>query len=472
MTQSLSRFLAEARYIALQVVLALAQRGLPTPASFYLTERNNLVWLVVVLDLAQLAGRLEGYISADTQHQISTMVGGKPLFLSNSSGLRYLILLTPPPTLPDSIAFPADFGLHSLPLGLSLAGPVALVTPRNLLICGEPGSGKSTLLESIVHAALRNGWMLYFADPDGHTFNPDVFDRLAAQSVAQSPAEVQDLVEWIDGELLRRQGLFRTANNNGLPPADLDAYNQVSPRPLRRMLLLVDEANSYFDRKAILESLTDLARRGRKWGLAIVLAGHNWRAADVPRSLSAMFPVRVSFRVSDDTTATVVLGSRRWGKLAQQLHRPGRSILLLDGQYRLIQAYRLSPEQAHDLAGPVDPPNPLNALEQALVTHALLHLDGRFIVNQLASAFAGQGVTSHQVKTLAAAWERRGWLTAPQHATDGRKVTDELASLAGFSRTGAQAAQGRTGALSPAQALRQSAHIDPAAHIPCAQPPS
>jgi len=447
-----ARYEAEARYCARLVLKALAQRGLQPSVSFYLTERNNLVWLAAVLNLSQFDGRMEGYVSSETLHQLSTMLQGKLVFLSNSTGLRYLILLSPPPVLPETVTLPNEISPNSLPLGAGLAGPVALPVPRNMLICGEPGSGKSTFLECIQHTAFRHQWEVYFIEPDGHTFNPDRLDSLAARPVAQSPKEALALLEHLEGELARRQALFRAAAYQGLPPADLDAYNQAVAPALRRMLVLVDEANSYFDSKAFLEKLTDLARRGRKWGLTFGLAGHNWRAADVPRSLSAMFPVRVSFRVADDTTATIVLGSRRWGKLAQELRLPGRAIVLIDGQYRLIQAYRLSAEQAGSLVEQVTPIAPLTPIEQALVRYALERLEGRFIVNRLAQALAEQGVTHHQVQKIAEQFEQRGWLTQPQHATDARRITPQLASLAGVTRTGVQAVQGHTGPAPSVQA--------------------
>ena len=452
-----THFLAEARYCARLIAHTLTQRGLRANLAFYLTERRGLVWLAVVLNLTQLEGRLEGFISSDTLHHLSTALHGKPVFLSNSTGLRYMILLTPLPKLPDSIPYPDVFEKNSLPLGVGLAGPVTLPAPRNILICGEPGSGKSNLLESVLHAALQSGSMLYFADPDGHTFNPDRLNSLAAQPVAQSPSELLALLTQIEAELLRRQALFRSALQNGLPPADLEAYNMVAKEPLPRMLLLVDEANSYFDHKAIVEKLTDLARRGRKWGLAIVLVGHNWRAKDVPRALSAMFPVRISFRVSDDTTATVVLGSRHWGKEAQSLRQPGRGVLYLNGQYSIFQAYRLTAEQAVSTQ-PVDL-NPLSEVERALVAYALEQLEGRFIVNRLAQAMAGraQPISHHQVQKIAEQFERRSWLTKPQHATDARRITPELARLAGVARTGVQAVQAHTGAVTHVQEFVQVA---------------
>ena len=456
---NLNRFLAEARHCARLVIEALVQRGLHCTLIFYLTERNGLVWLAVVFDLPYLQGRLESFVSSETIHHISTTLHGKPVYLSNSTGLRYMILLTPIPRLPGSIPFPEQFELGAIPLGVSLSGPVLLSGMRNTLICGEPGSGKSNLLEGIAAAAHRSGMALYFVDPDGHTFNPDILDTFASEPVAQSPQDFLELLEKLNAELLRRQGLYRSVTVDGQPPADLQAYNhQVATQPLPRLVVLVDEANSYFEHKEILELLTDLARRGRKWGLAIVLAGHNWRAKDVPRGLSSMFTVRISFRVADDTSGVVVLGSRRWGKEAQRLRQPGRGILLLDGQYSIFQAYYLQPEQARALWNKPVEVDPLTPTEKALVSYAWQHLNGRFIVNRLAQAFAGQGVTHHQIQKLAEQFERRGWLSQPAHATDARRITPELCSLAGFTHTGVQAVQGRTGALGAVQEVVQAVH--------------
>lgn len=453
---TLGNYRAEANHCARTVIQTLTKRGLFAVLEFYLTERNGLVWLAVILDLSRLQGRLEGFVSAETLHHLSTVLQGKKVFLSNSTGLRYMILLTPVPRLPDSVPYPDLIDLNAIPLGVGLSGPILLPGMRNMLICGEPGSGKSNLLEGILIAALRSGMLLYLVDPDGITFNPDVLNALAAQPVAQSAQEFRVLLEKLAVELLRRQSLYHSVAVDGQPPANLEAYNRVASQPLPPILLLVDEANSYFDDKDILEKLTDLARRGRKWGLAVVLAGHNWRAKDVPRALSAMFPVRISFRVADDTSGVVVLGSRRWGKEAQHLRQPGRGILLLDGQYRIFQAYYLQPEQARaSLQQPVDI-DPLDPIEKTLVSYALQHLEGRFIVNRLAQSLAGQGITHHQVQKVAEQFERRGWLTKPGHATDARRITPELALLAGFSRTGVQAVQERTGSLQPVQETVQA----------------
>ena len=130
---------------------------------------------------------------------------------------------------------------------------------------------------------------------------------VAAAPVAEGPDELVGVLEMVDAEIDRRKALFSTVSDDGLPPADLDAYNRLALQPLPPIMLIVDEANSYFDHKNILVRLEDLSRRGRKWGVVIVLAAHNWRAKDVSRGLSAMFPTRVCFRVADDTSGAVAL---------------------------------------------------------------------------------------------------------------------------------------------------------------------
>ena len=455
---SINHFLDEAALYTQTVSRVLMQRGLlPEFEEIVLTERNGLVWLILILAVERLNGLLERYISRDTLHQISTALGGRWVFPSNSSGLRYLVLVSTPPQLPEQAPYPeAALDNGVFPLGVGLGGPIHLRLQRNLLVAGEPGSGKSNFELLLVLTALRHGQQVYLADPDVYTFNSDLFDPLAAQPVAQSHQELRGLIEHLEAELARRIALFQVLAQRGQPPADVEDYNRLADQPLQRVLFVVDEANSYFDHRDIQERLQDLARRGRKWGLVIVLAAHNWRAKDVSRSLSASFPNRVCFRVSDDTSGMVVLQSRISGKRAMGLRQPGRGILLLDGRTQVFQAYRAPEDHLLRLsAGQV--PAPLDNLECALVQYALEHLDGRFIVNQLAQVFAGQGMTSHQVKILAQTWERRGWLTSPAHATDARRLTPELCRLAGQERTGAQAAQERTGIAQVAQEKWQCA---------------
>lgn len=445
---NLSNYLPAARYCTQVVTQALLQRRLePAFQTIALTERNHLTWLILFLDVARLSGRLEAYCDPATLHHIRTLLRGKPVYLSNSTGLRFLVLLSNPPRLPERVAYPNTLERNVFMLGEGCFGPILVSGLRSILVSGEPGSGKSNYLEGLALTAHRHGWRLYLADPERSTF-PASWDGVVAAPVAESPAELLTLLETLQAELARRKALFQALP--GSPVSNLDEYNQAASQPLPRLLLVIDEANSSFDNKAIVSSLEDLARRGRKWGAVLALAAHSWRAADVSRGLSAMLPYRVCFRVADDTSGAVALGSRHWGQQAMKLRQPGRGILNLEGRFQIFQAPHVTPEQKLALAQPLETA-PLSPLEQALTAYALAHLDGKFIVNRLAAAFAGQGASHHQVQKIAGQFARRGWLTAPIHATDARSITPELAALAGQPRTGVQAVQGRTGTPSPVQ---------------------
>jgi len=110
------------------------------------------------------------------------------------------------------------------------------------------------------------------------------------------------------------------------------------------------------------------------------------------------------------------------------------------GRRQPFQAYHLPDERLREILGAArtgQPPSPLSDLEIELVRHAVAELGGRFIVNKLAAAMQGRA-SHHTIRTLAQAWERRGWLTAPADATDSRQVTAQLREFAGLERTGVQ----------------------------------
>jgi hypothetical protein len=109
---------------------------------------------------------------------------------------------------------------------------------------------------------------LYLADPEEHTFAPEAWNAIGrslpatAKPVASSSDNLLELLETVKGELERRQTLFHQAATvqntvrNGIPPKDLDVYNSVASTPLPRVMLVVDEANSYLNsREAVVQIL-------------------------------------------------------------------------------------------------------------------------------------------------------------------------------------------------------------------------
>ena len=135
----------------------------------------------------------------------------------------------------------------------------------------------------------------------------------------------------------------------------------------------------------------------------------------------------IAFQCRTHLESQAILGTAG----AEKLDRPGLALAFLDGRWQTVQTLRVDPESS-DLAERVSaPPAPaLEPVEMALVRYALDELGGAFIIGRLYEQFGAQ-ISKRQLTRLGQRWEMRGWLTTPAHATDARKVTGELAALAG-----------------------------------------
>lgn len=419
---------------------------------FVLTERSGLTWLIAIMDPLNLGKNIEAYSSPKTVHHLSTALKGVYVGLANHTGLRYGVLLSARPQLPRLVDFPG-FERDTLRLGVSLRDELRLQADEigNAIISGPPGQGKSNLLKLLAHSMRASGWKLYLADPQGHTFNPDIWNGLAPAPVAGSLEEVRALLGRLDAERLDRQAMFRSAAAEGIPPENLTEYNATASDPLTPFVLLFDESNTWL--KQVVNETTDLARQIRKFGGHIILAGHDWHAADIPRSLSAQFATRIALSSNDDTAARVILNNDRWGKWT--INKPaGRAVVRHPKfGYMPTQIYRITPEMERDWLSAAETLPALTADEQRMVRVAVEKLGGAFKIRDVA-ALSIQGEWT--VRQTAESWEQRGWLEKPAHATASRRVTSKLADLAGISLTGTQASQGIIGPSQASQGFSQA----------------
>jgi DNA segregation ATPase FtsK/SpoIIIE-like protein len=316
------------------------------------------------------------------------------------------------------------------PLGLGCRGALHSPVGRllNILVGGASRSGKSNFELSLAFTALQNGHNLYLADPQEITFS-SAWNALASAPVASSNGDFQKLLTALRQEMFRRGELFKNAHRpGGLPVQKIEEYNQVAPIPLPRAFLIVDEANTFMDQRGISENIADIARQSLKYGIHLVIAAHSWRSQDVPRGLSANFATRVSFRVNDDTSASVVLDSNEWGRKAMRLSQPGRGIVRLDGgTIQVFQAYHLPEERiAHFLAtGKPVKSNLLTDQENQIVRRALAETGGRMTQDDLVS----WGLAPRQARRLAESWEMKGWLAQDPNRKNGRYITPTLVSI-------------------------------------------
>jgi hypothetical protein len=403
---------------------------LQPPSRFLLVGRNGMVWLLAIMNPRALGTSIKKYHNPQVVHQISTAFAGKPVFIANQTGLRYGVMLSAKPTLPKKIIFPGlaekkDVFL----LGRTLQKEITLKASqlKNVLIGAAQGSGKSNTINLLVHQMRAFGWQLYLADPQEHTFNPDIWDSIAAHPVASKDDEVITVLERIKAEIEARKAAFRELADGSIPPSDIDAYNAVSPTPMPRIGFLIDEANTFLANKQIFTMIADLLRQGRKWGLHIVLAGHEWHKRDVPSSVNDMLQTRLALSTPDEYSGGVVLRSSRWGRWVMD-QPAGRGALKASSRVTAMQFYLVTDEQQREWLSGNASPSPLTDDERAYVAYAL-EQGGAFTISALVNHF---DVGEWTMRKLAKSWEQRGWLDEGKSASAPRMINETLIQLAGL----------------------------------------
>jgi hypothetical protein len=100
---SANRYLPAARTVAQTIPGILAQLGLkPFISRYILTEtERGAAWLFVEFELSP-PECLEDYTATGVLHYLSSALQGLPVVISNSSGLRYAVLLGSPNVLKRS----------------------------------------------------------------------------------------------------------------------------------------------------------------------------------------------------------------------------------------------------------------------------------------------------------------------------------------------------------------------------------
>jgi DNA segregation ATPase FtsK/SpoIIIE-like protein len=131
------------------------------------------------------------------------------------------------------------------------------------------------------------------------------------------------VLQELAGELVRRKELFA-----GFADVDtLTAYNARADAPLAPVVLAIDEASQFLADGNVAEGIKTLARRGRKYGMWLVLGGQTFSSKDVSTSTSLQFSTRCQFRAPVVSSSQTLVGDKE----ARALECPGRAILVLPG---------------------------------------------------------------------------------------------------------------------------------------------
>lgn len=417
--------LREAEAIARRLPDVLRRRGLyPAFSDWLVTADHGLTWLFGVLDLRRIE-RLEQYSQPDLLHHLSTAIGGRPVYLSNSSGLRYAVLLSAPPHLPRRVDFPG-VQRGQLLLGQRATGELLRVSWEHLghvLVAGKTGAGKSSFDRLVVYQALAEGCQLLLADLDGATFPMLVGHPALLAPLARSSEAMLGVVETALGECDHRASAYGQV---GGFPETLAEYNMAAVRegaaPLRRVLVVLDEYNAaVLDRGGangpLATAVATLGWRGRKFGIQLLFSAQDFTKAVVGR-VRDQISAAICFRVRSSEVARAV-GCPDAAHIPEA--RPGLAVTDRWGPVQTCYLDKALLVQAGQAGGTE---SALTAEEWELVGAALGN-EGRLSIPYLRE----QGLTERQARTLLSDWELRGWVQRDPQRDNARYITDKLCAL-------------------------------------------
>ncbi len=384
---------------------SLSRRKLqPAFSSFFVTHLAGMTPLIAVLDTTRL-GDHSAYLRPDLLHQLSTDLGGLPVYLSNHSGIRYVVLLSPLPKLPHKVELPIDFPQGKLALGVRFSGQSVLLDWENLThmaVLGKSGSGKSVFLQSLVYQAIRSDIKLLISDIDQTTFGMLEGHPSLLAPLANEPQAAFGLIEKAVMECNQRAGLFSVLPEK---PQKLSEYNALAIKhglqPLPRILVVLDEASSVLtamggSKGNMGQTLATLGWRGRKFGVHFVFAAQEF-TKDILGPIREQVGLSLCFRVRNNVMAEK-MGCKGADRIPEG--RPGLAICDLYGP---MQTYFIDKSL---LAHRQNLLPALSSSEFSLFQHA--QAEG----GRLSTARVQEwGKTSEwQARRLIESWALKGWL--------------------------------------------------------------
>ncbi|MGN8368925.1 FtsK/SpoIIIE domain-containing protein [Helicobacter pylori] len=185
---------------------------------------------------------------------------------------------------------------------------------NHTLICDHSGSGKSNFL----HVLIQN--LAFYYDPnevqlflldykEGVEFNAYVADPTLEHarlvSVASSISYGITFLKWLCGEMEKRSNLFKQ-----FKVKDLSDYRKHEKMP--RLIVVIDEFqvlfsdNSTKGRESVERSLNTLLKKGRSYGVHLILATQTMRGGEIDSSFKAQIANRIALPMDADDSAKIL----------------------------------------------------------------------------------------------------------------------------------------------------------------------
>lgn len=407
---------------------------LPAFLNFYVTRDLEVTIFIAVLDTDRI-GDHSRYVQPDLLHQLGTDLGGLRVYLSNSTGIRYVIPLSTLPKLPRSIELPSDIPTGRLALGVKFnSQPILIPFSKlgHLLVAGMTGSGKSSLLRSIAIQAIRNGIQLALADIDQTTFAMLEGNQNLFAPIATTPQAALELIMKILGECDHRAAMYKSMPGF---PENIDEYNALAVKagkePLSRIIVMLDESSSVLKAMGggsgeLAGKLAELTWRGRKFGVHFIFG-----AQEVSKELVGPLREQINLSIAFRVKPTSALMAKKLG--CENAHRipadrPGLAIV---DRFGPMQSYFV-PKPALLSAG-TSSLEALTALEKQLFSRSLAESQGKLTLTNIAE---WSGCSTNQARRLQSRWAMRGWLSKDGSRDNSFCLTEKVHILVVNQQTG------------------------------------
>ncbi|WRD35252.1 DNA translocase FtsK [Helicobacter pylori] len=182
---------------------------------------------------------------------------------------------------------------------------------NHTLICDHSGSGKSNflhvLIQNLAFYYAPNEVQLFLLDyKEGVEFNaytdPNILEHARLVSVASSVGFGVSFLSWLCDEIQKRAELFKQ-----FKVKDLSDYRKHEKMP--RLIVVVDEFQVLFSDKStqvkgsVERSLNTLLKKGRSYGVHLVLATQTMRGGEIDSSFKAQIANRIALPMdAEDST--------------------------------------------------------------------------------------------------------------------------------------------------------------------------
>ncbi|WP_183011406.1 FtsK/SpoIIIE domain-containing protein [Helicobacter pylori] len=181
---------------------------------------------------------------------------------------------------------------------------------NHTLICDHSGSGKSNflhvLIQNLAFYYVPNEVQLFLLDyKEGVEFNAytdPILEHARLVSVASSVGYGMSFLSWLCDEIKKRAELFKQFNVK-----DLSDYRKHDEMP--RLIVVIDEFqvlfsdNSTKGKESVERSLNTLLKKGRSYGVHLILATQTMRGAEIDSSFKAQIANRIALPMdAEDST--------------------------------------------------------------------------------------------------------------------------------------------------------------------------